>query len=547
MSLSPQQIDELHRRAEQALLAGRGREAHELCLRILEADRRHADAWFICAVIAGQNKQFEKALQILANACELEPERAEYHAERGKCLVALNRNREALDAAIVAKGLDPDTAPVLNTLGTVFSHCGEHDRAIECYESATARLDQSGEDAQHADLHFNRAVSLQFAGRVKEAAAAYERAITLHPEYFKAHSALATLERSTPDNNHLQRLEELRDRAVSPVDRLHLGHAIARELEDLEDYSGAMENLAWAKRAHAGQSGYDIGEEAKVFDRLEAVFTADRLASPEGGCASDEPIFIVGMPRTGTTLVEQILGSHSQVFAAGEMPQFPQQVARMCGAAPEAGTDLGIADIDACARCDPAELGQAYIESTRPRTGRTPRFTDKLPRNFLYLGLIRMALPRAKLVCLRRDPVDTCLSNYRQLFAVNAPHYRYNLDLLDCGRYYILFDRLMRHWQTAMPGALYQLGYEHLVNDPEGEVARLLAFCELPFEQSCLAFHQRDNTVATPSSLQVKQGIYDSAIGRWKKYGDSVLPLYDLLLEAGCYEESPGSIPSPTR
>mgnify|MGYP003677451667 FL=1 len=290
------------------------------------------------------------------------------------------------------------------------------------------------------------------------------------------------------------------------------------------------------KGAYAREVNYRFDGEKRLFECLKNTFTKEMLDRPATTyCPNSEPIFIVGMPRTGTTLVEQILGGHSQVFAAGELQQFPHQVARLCGATNRtrpAGF-LDIQTIQASVDINHAELGEAYIEATRPRTGKTPHFSDKLPRNFLYLGLIRQALPNAKIVCLRRDPMDTCLSNYRQLFAVNAHHYHYNLDLETCARYFIQFDLLMRHWGEAMPDAVYELEYESLVNDPPSAVAGLLEFCGLPWEEHCLEFHQRDNAVATPSAVQVKQGIYHTSIGRWRRYGDAMQPLYDLLHAAG--------------
>ncbi|MAT92564.1 MAG: sulfotransferase [Halioglobus sp.] len=534
-------IDNAHRAAVTALRDGRLRDAHQLCLQILQADRRHADAWFICGVIAGQNRQHAKAVQVLHNACSLAPRRAEYRAELAKYQVALGRPRQALESARAAASPMPRSSATLNTLGGVFSHCGEHARAIDCYRAAVAKLEADADSeagpAERAELYFNLAVSLQFAGQQEEAERRFEQAIALRPDYFKAHSALATLRRQTPQHNHLPRLEALRGSARSAADRLHLGHALAREYEDLGEPARAMDCLDWAKREQRAAVAYDFAAQRRVFDSLKSTFDANSLAPAAAGCASEEPIFIVGMPRSGTSLVEQILGSHSQVFAAGELPQFPQQVAQLVagGDGAPAAAELDAASVAAAARIDPAELGRAYLEATRPRTGHTPRFTDKLPRNFLYLGLIHRALPRARIICLRRDPMDTCLSNYRQLFAVRAPHYYYNLDLQTCGRYFIEFDRLISHWREALPGAVYELSYEALVEDPPTQVAALLAHCGLPWEERCLQFHRRDNAVATPSAAQVKQAIYRTSVGRWRQYGDAVQPLYELLREAGYY------------
>ncbi len=298
----------------------------------------------------------------------------------------------------------------------------------------------------------------------------------------------------------------------------------------------SLASLAWAKLALAEQTGYSAAADAELFAAIRQTFTRELFShsvSPASGCDNREPIFIVGMPRTGTTLVEQILGGHSLVYAAGELLNFPQQVKRLTES-----PSLDVLDIETLTRAGRlhmAKLGAAYIDSTRPRTGHTPYFIDKLPLNFLYLGLIKLALPNAKLICLRRDPMDTCLSNYRQLFAVNFKHYHYNYNLLDCGRYYLEFDRLMRHWHDVMPGAIFEVYYETLVANPQQVAKQLLAHCELPWEEQCLSFHQRKTSVATASAVQVRQGIYTSSVNRWQRYGDAMQPLYELLKSARLY------------
>lgn len=533
------QIATLHRAAQQAMRENRMREAHRQCLAILELDRGFADAWFLCGVIAAHNGQVNKAVEILRNAIALAPGNAEYLAELGRQLVALREPRQALLAAREALALAPGGVPTLNTLGTVFSHCGEHEDALACYERAVQALQRRLPGAEalsaawRADLYFNLAASLQFAGRFDAAEQAYEQAIQLQPRLYKAHSALSSLRRQTPHHNHLDRLLGLREGIVEPRDQLHLGHAIAKEQEDLGCYDEALAALAWAKQAQSRQDAYDADADAAMFSRIRQLFTPRVLSAPHAACASPEPIFIVGMPRTGTTLVEQVLASHSQVFAAGELQNFPLLVKRMAGS-PSADV-LDIETLDRSVQLDMSALGSAYIDSTRPRTGHTLHFVDKLPLNFLYLGLIRLALPNAKLICLRRDPMDTCLSNYRQLFARDFRYYHYNHDLLDCGRYYLQFDRLMRHWRDAMPGAVFELHYEALVADPENTVQALLAHCGLPWEDGCLLSHRRKTSVATASAVQVRQEIYTSSVNRWRRFGDAMLPLYELLKSAGLY------------
>jgi len=540
MRCEPQQIADWHRDAQEALREGRLREAHQHCLAILEADPTHADAWFLCGLIAAHNRQFAKAADILLKAIELAPANAEYRAELSRQYIALRQYRRALDCAAQALSLRPGDVPTLNTLGVVFSHAGEHARALDCFEAATGMLQQPGRSGRfssgwRAELYFNFAAALKFAGRFDAAESACETAIALQPQLYRAHSALAQLRRQTTGKNHLARLQALRDKVSSATDQLHLGHAIAKELEDLGEFTAALENLQWAKQRQVQRVAYRPATDAALFDRVRALFGRElfRSAVPAGGCDNPEPIFVVGMPRTGTTLVEQILGSHSSVFAAGELLAFPLQVKEMTGS--ESEEVLDIATMEQSLRLDMAALGAAYIDSTRPRTGHSPHFIDKLPLNFMYLGLIRLALPGAKLICLRRDPMDTCLSNYRQLFATGFRHYYYSYDLLDCGRYYLRFDQLIRHWQEVLPGGLLELDYEELVTDPEAAAKKLVAYCGLPWEQQCLDFHHRGASVATASAVQVRQPIYQNAIGRWRRYGDAMQPLYELLSAAGCY------------
>ena len=528
-----------HRAAQSAMKQGQLREAHQHCLAILKLDQTHADAWFLCAVIAAHNGQVKKAVDILGKAISLDPQRTEYRAELGKQLIALQQSQEALQVAREAIALSPSELPTLNTLGTVLSHAGEHQEAVHCFQTAADIL-QTRADGEsrpnakwQADLYFNLATSLNFAGRPTEAEQYYERAISLQPHYFKAHSALSQLRPQSADNNHLQRLQALKKDVSGPQERLHVGHAIAKEQEDLGQYSASLASLQWAKAAQAKAVDYRIQDDYLLFDTLQNLFDKPLFNRGIEGCSNPEPIFIVGMPRTGTTLVEQILASHSEVFAAGELQNLPLQVKRM--------TETPSADVldkdtlERSLRLDMTQLGENYIASTRPRTGHTTHFIDKLPLNFMYLGLIRLALPQAKFICLRRDPMDTCLSNYLQLFAVNYKYYHYNYDLLDCGRYYQRYARLMQHWGEVMPGAIHELHYEQLVADPESESRELLEFCKLTWETQCLDFHRREASVATPSAAQVRQPIYKSSIHRWQRYGDTMQPLHDLLSAAGCY------------
>jgi hypothetical protein len=253
--------------------------------------------------------------------------------------------------------------------------------------------------------------------------------------------------------------------------------------------------------------------------------------TPSGGCVTYEPIFVIGMPRSGTTLVERIISSHPDVQSAGELLNFAMSLKSF---SKSRSSDLISPDIIAGAKgIEWQKLGEMYLASTRPTTGQKPHFIDKLPHNFLYAGFIAKALPHAKIVCLRRNPMDTCLSNFRQLFAPKSPFFDYSFDLLDTGRYYVLFDRLMAHWQRVLPGRILEIHYEDIVESQEAKSRQILDFCGLTWDERCLRFEENPSPVATASAIQVRAPIYRSALKRWKKYGDRLDDLQTLLLDSG--------------
>ena len=287
--------------------------------------------------------------------------------------------------------------------------------------------------------------------------------------------------------------------------------------------TAAFEHLAAGKAKKRAQLRYSIEDDRALFERVQALFDRARIARGADGYSSSEPIFVVGMPRTGTTLVERILSSHSMVLSAGELQNFGISLKRSAGTPSKRVLDEQT--LERGVEVDFAALGAEYVASTRPLTGSKPRFVDKMPLNFFYIGFIHFALPEAKIICLRRGPLDTCLSNFRQMFAVGFSYYNYAYDLEDIARYYAMFDRLMSHWADVLPGKVLQVAYEDLVRDQEAQTRRLLQFCGLDWEPRCLDFQDNAAPVATASAVQVRERLYDTSIGRWRRYADKLRPL----------------------
>jgi tetratricopeptide (TPR) repeat protein len=529
------QISQLHRQAQQALNRRQLREAHGFCARILELEPGHADAHFLMGMIAFMQNNFGKALALIDRAVAREPTNAEYLARRGQCLALMKRHSEALESAERALQSAPRDAQTLDTIGVVFSHAGEHARARDVLEQAAAAA------PENPQYQFNLASAALFVGDLAAAEAAYEAAIRIRPDFSRAHWALADLIRATPDHNHVERLEqqlEQLDAGTGSADtnnRLYLSHALAKELEDLGDYTRSLEVLQRGKSAKRAAMNWSIAEDRALFEALESAFNPQSFVPHTEGFQSREPIFVLGLPRTGTTLVERILASHSEVHSAGELQNFGLTLKRMTQT--RSNRLLDAETIHAGMRVAFAELGERYIESTRPLTGHTPRFIDKLPMNFFYIGYIAQALPNASIVCLRRNPMDSCLSNYRQLFRLDHPYYSYAYSFEDVADYFALFEKLMRHWDSVFPNRILHVEYEQLVSEPETQTRRLLEHCGLEWEDACMSFHENAAPVATASAAQVREPMHARSVGRWKRYGSGLDAMRARLDAAGIFVE----------
>ncbi len=520
MAETPNLLD----RAEGLMAQGAYEQAHKLCLQALREHAADGRAWFLLGVIAADHDNPVRAAELFAKAVDLGPDAARHHAYLARTLIALNRRPDALAAAERAVVLAPTDALTLDTIGVVFTRAGDHVRALPFFEAAVAATQDN------ASFLYNLAASRQFAGDFEAAEAAYEQALVIDRGLYRAWSSRVQLARQTPEHNFAREIEALFDPASPDPDcALHLGHALAKTHEDLGDHPASLDWLLRAKAAKRKVIGYAPDQDAALFAAAAASFRAGTV--PDGG-PSAEPIFVVGLPRSGTTLIDRILSSHPDVTSAGELSNFALLLKRAAGT--PSNLVMDVETFAASGAVDMAGLGADYVASTRPLTGATPRFTDKMPLNILYAGLIHRALPNARIVCLRRDPMDVCLSNFRQLFATTFSYYNYAFDLEDVARYYVGFDRLVAHWRAVLPADRFiEVAYEDMVTDQEAQTRRLLAFCELTWDERCLAFHENTAPVATASSVQVRQPLYSSSVGRWRRYGEGLAPMRRVLADAG--------------
>lgn len=435
-------------------------------------------------------------------------------------------------------------------IAELYTRAGRHTDALRCQRRAVALA------PDNPLVLYNLASSLIAAGDLVEAERVLSRVIALNPHDCDAYYNRATLRQQTAASNHVNEILAELESPRRPVEgEAALCYALAKEFEDLGDADLAYSFLERGATARRRRLSYRVETDEEAMRRIAEAFPARlfserpaeqraRASAPSTPDVPDaahdeasrpqprhapEPIFIIGLPRSGTTLVDRILSSHSDVASLGEVNDFALCMMQRLAGPAQAMT--GKADIiRRAATMDFAALGAAYLESIAGYEQARPRLIDKTPLNYLYLGLIHLALPRARVIHLRRHPMDGCLAMYRTLFRMGYP---FSYDLTDLGRYYIAYHRLMQHWREALPGAFLEVDYESIVTHQEAETRRLLDYCGLEFQAGCLEFHRNEAPVATASAAQVRKPLYSSAVHRWRRHEKRLAPLAQMLREAG--------------
>lgn len=396
--------------------------------------------------------------------------------------------------------------PLLLRMATQRYTLNENAEALRQYDRAVA----AGADGP--DVRFQRGVQLIFNGRLKDAERELLECLRFNPGFGRAWQELARLRTQTAQDNHLDELAR-NLRLVEPGSYEHAAMEFARykELEDLGRYAEAWEALAHGNALMYARHNHDPAFTRRLFETLTRTCTADFVRPPDIVHAGAQPIFIIGMPRSGTTLLDRMLGNHSQVASVGELDDFARQLRW----ASDHCTTLDETVIERLPRLDYSELGQRYLEQTQWRAAGKPFYTDKLPRNWMAAGLIRRALPQARILHLVRDSMDVCFSNYRALFADAFAHI-YDLNAL--ASHYRVYRSTMAHWHAVMPGQILDVRYADLVQDAEATLRTVLAFCGLPWESGCADLTRNRSAVATLSAAQVREPVHNRFIDSWRRY-----------------------------
>jgi tetratricopeptide (TPR) repeat protein len=509
--------------AAAALIANQIPEAEALLRAHLRNFPTDVAAIRMLAEVAARLRRFRDAETLLLRCLELAPS---FTGARHNYAVVLHRQNKpaaALREIEALLALEPNNPGYNNLKAAILVRIGEYQQSIEIYEAVLAAY------PQQPKIWLSYGHALKTKGREGDSIAAYRKSIALQPELGEAYWSLANLKtfRFTPADLAAMRLQHDRG-GLAEEDHFHLHFAMGKALEDAGSYAESFQNYAQGNQLRRNSIKYAATEMTTHVRRSKALMTREFFAARAGyGCSASDPIFIVGLPRAGSTLLEQILSSHSQVEGTMELPDIPAIAKTLSGIGGKSqGSDYPEALATLSAQ-DCRALGERYLSQTRiQRKTDAPHFVDKMPNNFAHIGLIHLALPNAKIIDARRHPLACCFSGFKQHFA-RGQNFTYGLE--DIGRYYRDYVELMAHFDAMLPGRIHRVFYESMVADTQNEVRRLLAYCGLPYEEGCLRFYESERAVRTASSQQVRQPIFRDAVDHWRNYEPWLAPLKEVL------------------
>ncbi|RUW46390.1 sulfotransferase family protein [Mesorhizobium sp. M1A.F.Ca.ET.072.01.1.1] len=537
-------------RALQLHQAGRRQEAESLYRQVLGQQPNHAAALHFLGLLLHQTGRSEEGLDLIEQSVTLQPQNADFLNNMGTVMRDLGRVAAAVDFFRGAVDIRPDQLAARDNLGSSLKQLGQFEGAEEIYRGTIGRnpfhvrariglaetLQEAGrlDEAialfreslsirpKDAELLYGLGVALMEKGKLAEAADLARQAVAIAPAMAKAWLLLTQVKRQTERDAELAGMEA--EHAKAPQDslaRMQLSFGLGKANDDLKDYGRAFDYFAEGNAIRRKGIDYDPVRTRDEFEAMKSAFDKDFFEKHRPSDISDDtPIFVVGMPRSGTTLVEQIIASHPQVFGAGELSILKSVVGKQFPMSMPGGFPSGIADMPDKAF---AEAGQAYIDMLHARYPGFRHVTDKMPGNFLLVGFLHMMLPKAKIVHCARDAAATCLSIFKVHFRGDS--HRYGYDLGELADFHNLYTDIMAHWHKVLPGVVHDVRYEDFVADQEGQTRALMAHLSLPWDDKVLAFHETDRPVRTASAAQVRQPMYQGSVDLWKRYGERLKPL----------------------
>jgi len=430
----------------------------------------------------------------------------------------LGRQEEAGDALVRAMRLPPDpgdAADAFDALAFAALSTGDFVRANELYRKATQH--REGDPT----LWYNLASSERGLGRLEAAEQACDRAISVDPQHYQSLLLRSELRVQTAANNHVAELQALyKATNLSERGAMFVGYSLGKELDDLGQYQEAFHCFERASRVRRGLLQYDVATDVQKIDRIIRLYSAEAVSHAGPAADSSRYLFIVGLPRSGTTLLERMMTNLPGVTSNGETDNFAQA---LFGAAPE-----GADPFDRAIRADPVRVAEGYRRLSSPKAG--ARVIEKLPLNYLYIGAIHLALPEARILWVRRSATDSCFAMWRTLFGSGYP---FSYDFRDLAAYYAAVERLHRHWHEILPARIHDVWYEDIVADPGAVGAQVARICDLPWADSAVDLTQNQTASMTASAAQIRRPIYQSSVGRWRRYGSNLNPLVNALSQAG--------------
>lgn len=506
------EIDRISATARQAATTRNWNQVNLCAQEIRRRAPENAEGPFLLGLARKAAAQPEAAATLFAQALELDAGRYDAAVELAWQYILLNRHGEASEFLDKYAPVLSNSPLYLDLAGQCYVRLGFYEKAWPLFEKARALQPEAD------SIQFNMAGCAVYLGKIDEARAIYKKLLEKHPSHQRNHYELAQLGRAKDDRHVKQMLGVLREADPEPTRNIFLYYALAKELEDLGRWEQAFEYYEKGGNAARSTMNYDVSADVAVMDSIREVCTREWLENDPVTAESDKtPIFVVGLPRTGTTLTERILSCHSRVESIGETQVLRMVLNRLGNAVP--GRDYVQRFGAALARAPASDVAAGYMEAVTYRLGEAPFFIDKLPENVLHLGIIAKAWPSARIVHLRRHPMDACFAMYKQSY------FRFAYTLDDLAEYYLAYDRLSRHWRKLLAGRMVEVRYEDLVGDSETAIRDLLERLGLPFEDACLHFEENLAPIATASSVQVREKAHTRSVGKWKKFAREFEPL----------------------